>query len=459
MGITSSNKVLSTDRISCGDSFKITLSLTAEPSIMSNPVDVVLILDRSRSMSGTPLDNLKKGALKFIDILDESTDGSRNGQIGGESRIGIVSFATTATQDTQLITSVHDLNEAVEALMANGRTNHQDAFIKALDLFGPASTNEKILVMFTDGVTTEGGDPEPITTAAKAEGVIIYVIGLSGNGGIDEQTLKDWASDPDSAYVAITPDDEKLEDLFEDLAQNISKPGAKNIVITDEIDDCFRIISVSTPTKGTASLLDSQTVQWKIAELGVKESEGASLEFTVEHIGPCSGTIEANSHISYDDDDDNIVRFPSPEITVDCGTIICPEGCPEPVDVTIGGCDDVIEYNAGEIGLDSPGRILELDATIKNVCPGRRVALAVILNEVDDEENEHKRGLKTITVPAHDRDSCRDVTVRCIRFVLPEDLDVSGDPDAICNERKFKARFIAHYIDNDFECCCDRDPV
>lgn len=459
MGITSSNKVLSTDRISCGDSFKITLSLTAEPSIMSNPVDVVLILDRSRSMSGTPLDNLKKGALKFIDILDESTDGSRNGQIGGESRIGIVSFATTATQDTQLITSVHDLNEAVEALMANGRTNHQDAFIKALDLFGPASTNEKILVMFTDGVTTEGGDPEPITTAAKAEGVIIYVIGLSGNGGIDEQALKDWASDPDSAYVAITPDDEKLEDLFEDLAQNISKPGAKNIVITDEIDDCFRIISVSTPTKGTASLLDSQTVQWKIAELGVKESEGASLEFTVEHIGPCSGTIEANSHISYDDDDDNIVRFPSPEITVDCGTIICPEGCPEPVDVTIGGCDDVIEYNAGEIGLDSPGRILELDATIKNVCPGRRVALAVILNEVDDEENEHKRGLKTITVPAHDRDSCRDVTVRCIRFVLPEDLDVSGDPDAICNERKFKARFIAHYIDNDFECCCDRDPV
>ena len=410
-------------------------------------------------MSGIPLDNLKKGALKFIDILDESTDGSRNGQIGGESRIGIVSFATTATQDTQLITSVHDLNEAVEALMANGRTNHQDAFIKALDLFGPASTNEKILVMFTDGVTTEGGDPEPITTAAKAEGVIIYVIGLSGNGGIDEQTLKDWASDPDSAYVAITPDDEKLEDLFEDLAQNISKPGAKNIVITDEIDDCFRIVSVSTPTKGTASLLDSQTVQWKIAELGVKESEGASLEFTVEHIGPCSGTIEVNSHISYDDDDDNIVRFPSPEITVDCGTFICPEGCPEPVDVTIGGCDDVIEYNAGEIGLDSPGRILELEATIKNVCPGRRVALAVILNEVDDEENEHKRGLKTITVPAHDRDSCRDVTVRCIRFVLPEDLDVSGDPDAICNERKFKARFIAHYIDNDFECCCDRDPV
>lgn len=459
MGITNSNKVLSTDRIPCGGTFNVTLSLTAEPSIVSNPVDVVLILDRSQSMAGTPLDNLKKGALQFIEILDESTDGSQDGQIGGGSRIGIVSFATTATQDTQLITSVQSLNTAVTNLTAGGRTNHEDAFTKALDLFDPASTNEKILVMFTDGFTTQSGDPTPITTAAKAAGVIIYVIGLSGNGGIDEQALKDWASDPDSAYVAITPDDEKLEDLFEDLVQNISKPGAKNIVITDEIDDCFKIVSVNTPTKGTASLLNSQTVEWKIAELGVKESEGASLEFTVEHVGPCSGSLEVNSDISYDDDDNNVVTFPSPFIQVDCGTTICPEGCPDPVEVTIEGCEDVVEYDAGELGLDSPGRILQLDVTIKNVCPDRRVALAVILNEVDDENNEHRRGLKTITVPAHYRQTCTDIKVRCIRFVLPEDLDVSGDSDAICNKRNFKVRFIAHYIDNEFECCCDDDPV
>lgn len=61
--------------------------------------------------------------------------------------------------------------------------------------------------MFTDGVTTAGGDPNPVATAAKAQGIIIYCIGLSGNGGIDVQVLNDWASDPDSAYVAITPDD------------------------------------------------------------------------------------------------------------------------------------------------------------------------------------------------------------------------------------------------------------
>ena len=58
-----------------------------------------------------------------------------------------------------------------------------------------------------------------------------------------------------------------------------------------------------------------------------------------------------------------------------------------------------------------------------------------------------------MTIPAHTRSTCHDVTVRCIKFVLPEDLDVSGSSDSICNSRKFKARFVAHYIDNDFECC------
>lgn len=47
MGITNSNKELSTTGIDCGGSFKVKLSLTAEPDITSNPTDIVLILDRS----------------------------------------------------------------------------------------------------------------------------------------------------------------------------------------------------------------------------------------------------------------------------------------------------------------------------------------------------------------------------------------------------------------------------
>ena len=453
MGVTTSNKELSTTSIKCGGSFNIKLSLAAEPDIVSNPTDIVLILDRSRSMAGSPLANLKSGAKRFIEIIDEATDGAHDGHIGNGSHIGIVSFASTAVQDTQLITSVADLNAAVNALSADGFTNHAEAFEKAIQLFNPLSTNEKVMVMFTDGVTTAGGNPDPIAAAAKAQGIVIYCIGLSGNGGIDEQALNDWASDPDSAYVAITPDDEELDKLFEDLARNISKPGATDIVITDTIAPCFSITSLSAPTKGTASLLNANSVRWKIDELGVSTSEGAVLEFTVEHIGPCSGTIEVNESIDYEDAEGNVVDFPSPEITVDCGTDVFPEICPEPVDIKIDGCEDSVEIDAGELGMESLGRILQLSVTLKNVCPHKRVALAAIVTEVSDNGTEYKRGMKIMTIPAHTGDSCRDVTVRCIKFVLPEDIDVSGTDKGICRKRCLKARFIAHYIDSGFDCC------
>lgn len=108
----------------------------------------------------------------------------------------------------------------------------------------------------------------------------------------------------------------------------------------------------------------------------------------------------------------------------------------------------------GDVYQDGLGRILQLNLTLKNVCPRKRVALAVVLTEVDVYGIEHQRGLKTFTIPAHTEPGCRDVQVKCIRFIAPEDLDVSGgSPNALCNPRNFKIRAFSHYIDTDFRCC------
>lgn len=72
MGITNSNKQIDTTQISCDGSLKITLVLAAAPDIASNPTDIVLVLDRSGSMAGSPLSNMKAGADTFIDIIDEA---------------------------------------------------------------------------------------------------------------------------------------------------------------------------------------------------------------------------------------------------------------------------------------------------------------------------------------------------------------------------------------------------
>lgn len=108
----------------------------------------------------------------------------------------------------------------------------------------------------------------------------------------------------------------------------------------------------------------------------------------------------------------------------------------------------------GDVALKSLGRIVQLDVNVKNVCPNKHVALGVVLTEVDANGTEYQRGMKAITVPAHSSPTCQDILVKCIKFVLPEDLDVSsGNPDAMCNARNFKVRLIAHNIDTDFRCC------
>lgn len=451
MGITNSNKVINTDRIPCDGALRVTLALTAAPDIVSNPTDIVLVLDRSGSMSGAPLADMKLGVKTFIDLIDKATDSSQNGQIGSGSRMGVVSFSNVAVANTQLTTSVDALKTAVDSLSAGGSTNHADAFSKAIQVFDPASSNAKVMVLFTDGNTTTGVPPAPVAAAARIQGITIYCLGLIGTDGLDITALNSWATDPDTSHVSVTPNTADLEKIFTELAANISKAGATEIVIDEAVNPDFVITSISSPSKGSATMLDPHSLRWNIAQLGVTSSESAVLDFSVRHVGQKIGTKLVNESITYSDKEGNVVSFPKPMVSVECDIVVRPEPCPDPVELTVEGCQDSVQVDLGDVYLESQGRIVQMDVTIQNVCPGKRVAFAAILTEVDQDGVEHSRGMKTFTIPAHSAPECRDVLVKCIKFVVPEDLRVSGG--AACSPRKFKARFLANNIDTDYRCC------
>ena len=456
MGVNLSNKTVNTKSILCDGTAEVTLSLTASPDIVSNPTDIVLTLDRSGSMAGEAISELKKGAKAFVDILSEATGGAPD-EIGSGSRIGIVSFAGTATQDTSLITSVEDLKDAIDSLTASGSTNHAAAFTDAMDLLDSMEDgNAKVMVMFTDGKTTAGPDPDPVAEAAKMKGIIIYCIGLVGKDGIDPDVLDRWATPPSDSHVLITPDYGDLEELFKTLAENISKTGATGIVIDEVINPDFLITDIIQPDKGEVSKESDTKLIWTIPELGVTANESAVLRFNIKHRANTGGDKKVNESITYSDNEKNVVVFPDPVINVDCDVIVFPEDCPKPISIETQGCDDTIYFDLKDVYPDGLGRILQLDMTLKNICPGKRVALCVTLNEVDEEGAEYKRGIKMFTIPAHYYETCRDIRVKCIRFVLPEDMSTQSKT-TLCGKRTFKARVMANYADYDFECCQDRD--
>lgn len=451
MGITSSNKVVDRSEVSCDGEFQVTLALTAAPDIIENPTDIVLVLDRSGSMSGVPLAAMKEGADTFIDIIQQATDdGSGSGDLGSGTRMGVVSFSSSAVVDAPLTASVSQLKGAVDALTAGGSTNHGDAFATATQLLETGTNPVKVMVLFTDGNTTAGPPPAPIAAQARDKGIIIYCIGLVGADGLDVSALNNWATDPDSVHVAIAPTPQDLEEIFAELAANLTKPGATDLKIVEQLNPDFEIVNIVTPAKGSVEQQSDTQLTWKMDSLGVSGVESATLAFRVRHRGVTGGVKKVNQSIQYSDAQGNLVDFPEPTVNVKCDLVVCAEPCPTPVDVVAEGCSDTVVVDVGDVQLGAQGRIIQLEVTVKDVCPNRRVALGVILEEVGPDGKTELRGFKAYTIPAHTQPGCRDVQVQCIRFVVPEDVSLWGK--SLCDTRRFQVQLIAQEMDWEFRC-------
>lgn len=451
MGITSSNKVVDRSEVSCDGEFQVTLALTAAPDIIENPTDIVLVLDRSGSMSGVPLAAMKEGSDTFIDIIQQATDdGSGSGDLGSGTRMGVVSFSSSAVVDAPLTASVSQLKGAVDALTAGGSTNHGDAFATATQLLETGTNPVKVMVLFTDGNTTAGPPPAPIAAQARDKGIIIYCIGLVGADGLDVSALNNWATDPDSVHVAIAPTPQDLEEIFAELAANLTKPGATDLKIVEELNPDFEIVNIVTPAKGSVEQQSDTQLTWKMDSLGVSGVESATLAFRVRHRGVAGGVKQVNQSIQYSDAQGNLVDFPDPTVNVKCDLVVCAEPCPTPVDVVAEGCSDTVVVDVGDVQLGAQGRIIQLEVTVKDVCPNRRVALGVMLEEVGPDGKTEPRGFKAYTIPAHTQPGCRDVQVQCIRFVVPEDVSLWGK--SLCDTRRFQVQLIAQEMDWEFHC-------
>ncbi len=311
-GTVTGDKTLGTDSISCGGTVPVTVTLDAQAEIIENPVDVMLVLDRSGSMGGSPLSAMKNGANKFVDIIDEGSDGTLDGVIDG-SRIGMVSFASGATPDQALTSDANAVKAAINSLVANGATAIGDGINLAQSQY---SGGDNKMVVFTDGQNNTGANPSTAAANAKAAGTEIWAIGL---GSVNAAQINDIASDPDSAHAFITPSESELEGIFEGIGADIVVPAATDVELVDTVDSNFSIANVSA-SKGTASVSGNQ-ITWTIGEL---VTETVTLNFDAVHDpNGLGGTLEVNPTVTYTDTEGNTVDFPNPVVDVSgCAPVV-----------------------------------------------------------------------------------------------------------------------------------------
>ena len=476
MGITLALKNIAPSSMLCSETAQVTLSLSGSGSITANPVDIMLVLDRSGSMNDrtsadpgapTKIVALKAAANDFVHIIANASttppptppDNSPTIQ---NSSMGVVSFASTATLDLALNQTVATIQTAINALTANGETNHADAFNTATAALA-ASTHPKYIIMITDGMSTAGGVPpqtdveaaNAAALAARNAGIIIYCIGLGQN--IPAGNLINWAGNQDRVLIAPSTDD--LQAAFAALAANIINPAPQNIVVTDTVHDNFEIVGPITTTTLPGVIIDyavtnaNKTITWKLSSLGLTAPETASITFGVQYTGDISGIFPVNKTTTYVDSttkDPSTVVFVPNITTIDltCDNIVNPN-CDYPcITAPVPCCGGVVDINAPststayEILCD--GTLLNLNIRFKNVCPNRKLAIgAIVCETVSGVQQPSIYRITSVNTPNNTSTSpcrCQDFTVP-LEVLLPPPTTGSS-----CAQRQVKIRIIAHYI-------------
>lgn len=200
----------------------VELEAPPAPDSERQPLDVVLVLDKSGSMSGEPLESVKAATAHLLRLA------------GPDDRIGVVAFDDQVELVLELAT--HDTDPAlarVAALHTGGSTNLSGGWLKAIELLEGSARPEALrrVIILTDGQANVGEtDPDrlaSIASSARSRSITTTTIGFGANH--DERllaTIADagtgndyWCAGPDHAPQIFN---DEFEGLASVVAQNVS---------------------------------------------------------------------------------------------------------------------------------------------------------------------------------------------------------------------------------------------
>lgn len=252
----------------------------------SSERDIVLVLDVSGSMNGTPLDETKEASQKFINTV-----------LRQDASIGIVAYDNQANMVSNFNMNESYLTNVVSELNAGGGTNIEAGLSTANDMLKSSNAKKKIIVLMSDGEPNDGKVGDALIEYAKTikdEGIYIYTLGFFeslGGGKSSAQLLMEGIAS--EGYHYEVDDADKLVFFFEDIADQLN--GQQYIYIriacpTDVIveydgetlcsaDDDFN----GRTSFGTLTLEDIEDSDEKIKTLRLKD--GVDYDVKIEGTG------------------------------------------------------------------------------------------------------------------------------------------------------------------------------
>ena len=248
--------------------FNVRLTLTGDNSTcdeirMRKPVDVLLVLDVSGSMSESArpglrerkLDGAKAAGQAFINRMDLEQD-----------RIGLIAFNDTAQALHSLDAETEPLRRAIEELGCGGGTAIHEGLSAALDelqTFGRAGA-ARAIVLLSDG----GSAAEPALAQAQAiggQGIRLITVGFGKDA--DREMLRQLATTPQDSHFSAS--NRQLEQAFLSIAEQILEPlAATDVRFSHRINlEAFELDEGSIYPR--PQNVEEGVIVWRLADLGV----------------------------------------------------------------------------------------------------------------------------------------------------------------------------------------------
>lgn len=340
--------------------------------------DVVLVIDRSRSMrSNSRMRQAKEAAKQFVStLLPAGNDGN--------TRIAIVSFASDVRTDQALTNNASGLNNAIDDLSADGGTFTQAGIKQAESILANSTADVKNIVLLSDGEPTysyginnptdyltvternetstnipqsafdysqrvgsgvsmltpgggwgrwyynHGNSTIAESTIAKNAGYRMWTVAVNA-GDTGKSVLSQCATD--ASHAKSTEDPAELSKIFTEIAGNI-KVAVQDASVSDPMGAGFSIpigsVSDIKTSQGTAAYdADSKTLSWNIgtpskaidSDSTVKYAEltyRVTIDDSILNVTPTDGKYATNGDtvINYTDAEGNSQtgHFTSPTV-------------------------------------------------------------------------------------------------------------------------------------------------
>ncbi|KJD32816.1 hypothetical protein PK35_07485, partial [Tamlana nanhaiensis] len=333
--------------------FDVTLEITGAPPVQ--PLEVVLVIDRSNSMSyGSspyPIDYAKDAAIDFVQNLFSPANNPT-----GLNRVAIVSYGNTGFVNIGLTDSFGEtlVIAAINSIVTAGATNMEDGLVKADEVLTNSGTfdciTQRNIILLSDGfpslqnngpgcnyVTAQRGSGcqlAAIQAAEDAKTTIIsgttynqgiFTIGLTGAlDGENETIALETLDQIQNSGAYSTENNADLTGIYGDILNQLAAAATQlpnQALVDDIISTGFSLVPGSiNASKGTASL-SGQTLNWFVDSV---RDETITLNYTIEaNANSCGTHPSGTSRINYMDSSctETFIDFNNPSVCVPCPEI------------------------------------------------------------------------------------------------------------------------------------------